>query len=378
MATDVAIVGRGIAGLAAGFRFALAGCRVAVIGPRALPGSATVVAQGLMVSKGLVLARDPLYALKLAGQRGLDAWLRLIETHSNQPIPRLLQGALEPFWSEDEYRYLRERIYKSDFDGFSSTTVLSREELAKKPGSKFIRPGAIGAFFYAFDGWFDPQATLVALEIAIKKLGGIFIDAPCERIEFAQYPRIVLQRAEPLAANDVILAAGFFSQALMLRSGLDHSMLRAVHGQNLSFLRRDGQKPANPVVHGRHSLVTTDRLHILGSTSTNTTWSVPDQSLLMSSHRELATLGTRFSRFSEAELASVDSQWGLRLNTTDRRPMVGFLPLGDGKRIGFLTGLYKNGLQIADICAKELVAAHAQKQHFLSSIYAPERFFRKS
>ncbi len=375
MTARIAIIGRGIAGLTAAFRFALAGHQVVVIGPPALAGSASVVAQGLLVSKGLILARDPLYALKLRGQRELNSWLRLIEQHAGLSLPRRLEGALEPFWSEAEYRYLRKRIFKLNFAGFTGVDVLSRDDLGGLVSADLIKAGAIGAFLYPFDGWFDPQATLAALEIALKKLGVGFCEAACERVEFAApMVRVILRDADVVVAKDAIIAAGAFSGPIMLRSGLSDQMLRSVLGLNLTCARQDTQKTYLPLVHGRRSLVVTDYAQVVGAASSRLDQTMPSQDVLDQTRAAMIEAAQEFTSHSTEQLLAMTPRWGVRLNTADRRPLVGFANLGENRRLGFLTALYKSGLQIADLCAQQL--CHAYESDEVSPAFSPERFLK--
>ncbi len=375
---SVAIIGRGIAGMAAAFRFALAGISTVVVGPVAVPGSATQVAQGLVTNKGLILARDPLYGLKLRGQRQLGAWLSDIERFAKMSIPRAFVGAVEPFWSESEYLALRSRIYKMQFDGFTANEVWTKQQIEKSTAASLLAPGAIGGFYYPFDGWFDPQATLLALERAARTLGVSFVEEPCVRIAFDRPGvRVQLESTAPLLVGDVVMAAGYFCKSILDQSGLPSQMLRPVLGLNMLLPRTPTQNSAIPVVHGLHSLVTTDQHLILGSSSSLGDWSSPSQDTLASNAEQLTQVAANFTAVLPELRAGASHRWGVRLNATDRRPVVGFCDYGGGRRLGFLTALYKSGLLIADQCAQQLLEAYQSGKPTSHPLLRPDRFFQR-
>jgi glycine/D-amino acid oxidase-like deaminating enzyme len=329
----VAIIGRGLAGLTLAFRMVASGYRPTVFGAARGPANASRCAQGIVCNKGLIFAESPLFRAKLQTLSQLEDWLGKVEKASGLPIPRTWIGVDEPYWSAEDFHKTFQRVYRGNFWG----CYRPQNRPAENWLDDFRRPE--GYVHYPDDAWFDVDATMNALEKSCEKSGVIFMD------EVITDLKPWLERFD-----HVVIAAGSSSMELVKTLNLDVPKSFQVAGQSLVW-KHDTQINPRILVKATLSLAVLPDRKILGSSS----WkpepgTEPD---IAADRDQLLEQGAQAFGFSRPQSDDVQSNWGTRLRFTDRMPALGIWP--EQARISVLTGFYKNGLQLADLCAEQLL-----------------------
>ena len=371
------VVGRGIVGLALAFELSQRNWAVTVVGPRAVAGTASRAAVGVSNLKGHITGASPLFATKIRGHQGLMAWLTRVEAASGRVIPRQFGQVYEPFASLTEFDGIRTRVFHRMFTGCFGVKVLDAKALqahfAECPQVSLPRLYR-GAFRYPNDGWFDPVACLEALEEALRRRGTRFIEEPVTRIQPHSDRGLTISTisGQILFAEEVLLAAGVFSDAILAASGLPCLRQEVVAGETV-FGAWGG--PVDIVVKsGKTNVVANGRRLIVGSTSRRLL--APFDGVLgpdPSGVRDLTLLGRQLLGFSGEPTVC----WGLRGRFRDRCPAIG--PLfwhGAERRLWVALGFYKNGLQLSHLFAQEIANSLASATPFSpSSAFAAARLF---
>jgi glycine oxidase len=346
------VIGRGIVGLAVAFALMRSGRKVTVIGPRDRPGSATTAAVGLSSLKGLVLAKKPLFAAKMAAHEALPRWLREVEAAAGVPIVHSTAGVFEPFADLKAFDGIRERVFHREFTGCLRVNVVPREGLQTAIP---LLARSRGAFHYVRDLWLEPVSCLAALELALRRNGAVFLDPPVDRLRPTGDGRGVMVEGSGLSlkGRDVVVAAGVFSDGILMGSGLSLPPQELVEGETaraemgsatglmgFSALMRSGK--TNMVIHqGRAWAGSTDRAKVSLDTCQLDAVAV---ALLA----EKLADATAFSAF-------LPPVWGVRGRYRDRAPAIGplFFP-GCGRPVWVALGFYKSGIQLAHLFAQKL------------------------
>jgi|GEM_PF-1867114 len=362
---DVAVVGRGIAGLSAAREILReTRLRIAVIGPDIpVHGSATIAAQGVSAIKGLVVAREPLFAAKLAGHRMLGDWIDSISRESESPVNIDRQGVAEIARDLPDYQKRIGRAYQGRFQGVFGPVEGSFR-------TRFLAEPAFG-ILYPEDLWFDPAGAINSLEALLRKASS--------RVEFLPKAVVSIEAGTPgdgmvanirlegdgrVKAGRVILAAGFATPGL-LPSGTTHVGWRLVGGETFEspvlpskkvhFAASGGIEPEREVssfVCGTFSVTRLADGRIVAGSTTGESPGEYKVSPVDSMRYEIAMMAGS----PGVESAAFRSRWGLRLRSKDRSPVCGMVP-GFGGRLWVFSAFYKNGLQLAPFLAKALVQA---------------------
>lgn len=384
---DLAIVGRGIAGLALAREILIrTKLTVAIIGPDTpVSGSATVVAQGVSAIKGLVIAKEPLFAAKLAGHRMLPDWIGGVSRASGRPIASDSQGVGEITKDIPDFQARMGRSYQGRFQGIFGP--LRGTFASPLTGAK-----AFGVL-HPEDLWFDPVEALMSLESLLLKAEG--------RIEFlprrvlalgdARDQTLLLDGDERIKAARVVIAAGFASPDL-LPSGSLPAGWRLVGGETFispsfispslpsrpaQFVCDDAGEPGRLVSSFVRGTFSVSRLPDGRVVAGSTTGKAPGEfrdSPLNSMSYELSLLAPAASQDTSLAPQGWTSRWGLRLRSKDRSPVCGALP-GFENRIWVFSGFYKNGLQLAPLLATCLTQAMATNdENHIPSEFRASRF----
>jgi glycine/D-amino acid oxidase-like deaminating enzyme len=367
----LAIIGRGLAGLTLAFRMAQQGLRPLVFGASSGPANASRCAQGIVCNKGLLFADSPLFRAKLQTLRNLEPWLQSIEDSSGMKIPRSWRGVDEPYWNEEDFHKTLQRVYRGNFWG------------CYRPSNQPARLWALrdfripsGFMHYPDDAWFDVQATMIALEQACQKLGVRFLESAVEALMNAKDCIQLKLNQQTFALDHVVIAAGAESLRILQGLGLECPKFFHIAGQSLSW-DAQGEESARILVKGNLSLALLSDRRILGSSS----WKpepgqepdlIKDRDDLL--HQAEAAFGLPLPE----PRAAIRSAWGVRLRFVDRMPALGIWPEESlQQRISVLTGFYKNGLQLADLCAEQLLLElTGHEMNEFGQAFHVGRFFR--
>ncbi|WP_176736206.1 NAD(P)/FAD-dependent oxidoreductase [Oligoflexus tunisiensis] len=333
---SIAIIGRGLAGLTLAFRMVQAGLRPTIFGKAHGPANASRCAQGIVCNKGLIFAESPLFRAKLQSLKNLEAWLSTVEKASGLTIPRTWIGVDEPYWSEEDFQTTVARVYRGNFWG----CYRPKNRPAHPWLSDFKKPE--GYLHYPDDAWFDVDRAMNALEKACVLQGAPFIEETIADL------KPLLDRFD-----HTVVAAGAMSMDLLRTLNLEVPKSFQVAGQSLVW-KHAAISETRILVKGTLSLAVLPDRRILGSSS----WKPepgrdPD---LDSDRTQLLAQGAASFGFTSPVAKDIQSNWGTRLRFTDRMPALGLWPEASvQKRLSILTGFYKNGQQLADLCAVQLL-----------------------
>ena len=378
-ASPIFIIGRGIAGLSTALELLRVGRTVVVIGPANAENAGTQAAVGLSSTKGAILAGKPLFTLKKMGYDGLRNWLRRLEEETNLKIPQFWTGSTELFFDLTGYERIRNRVFHRKFTGAFRAERLGQEGLHRVGLRLGTNCGdAAGGFHYSGDGWFDPRRTLEVLEVAIRLRGGVFIDAVVERVIEAE-PGVKLETSKgPLTAFDVIIAAGWFSDSILAKS-IRYEVAQTIRqlpfgGDTFLGIDETLQDEQILVQFQKSTYVAFSGQRIFGSSCYRVPDSGPDADAAR--HEGLNGLIPKGFKLGLQKSTLTHSIWGLRGRAPDRQPLFGplFLPSGN-RRIWLVSGLYKNGLQLGPIFAREIarIFSLSNGPTELSSLFVPFR-----
>jgi len=376
----VAVVGRGIVGLAVARELVLAGARVTLIGPQNRRGSATRAAQGISSTKGLVVGNTPFFREKISGHAGLSAWLEGIERDSGQSLPIHRGGVWESGTTSQHYREIVDRVFRREPRGiFGADSGLMPEPFtgALRAGSSLtgvVESDLARDLRYPGDLWFDPGACLDAIE---KWLIKSYVTIFPEEVLAVERGRVHLVSGSlPETFDEVVIAAGPWSAEVLSASGaaLPGGLFVEVGGTGILSRPKDGPSAIKEssnrssqtrqgdlcVVSGKLSIAVISGTLRAGSTTN------PELGRLASDEaiaREAGDLAAQIPGAFGRHAGSVDKMlkhqgylptWGVRVRTRDRMPVVGSVPLAGGGRLWVATAFYKNGLQIAHTAAKTI------------------------
>lgn len=353
-----AIIGRGLAGLTLAFRMVEAGYRPTIWGAARGPANASRCAQGIVCNKGLIFAESPLFRAKLQALKKLETWLAQVETASGQTIPRSWIGVDEPYWTEADFQKTVQRVFRGNFWG----CYRSQNRAARAGIADFKTPE--GYLHYPGDAWFDVDATMNALEKACETSGASFIDETVSDL------KPLLDRFD-----HIVVAAGADSIKLLKTLGLAVPKAFHVAGQSLVWKHAPQQEP-RIFVKGTLSLAVLADRKILGSSS----WKPEDfiEFDISADRDRLLQQGAQAFGFTLPPSDQIQSNWGTRLRFADRMPALGRWPEpSTADRLSLLTGFYKNGLQLADLCAEQLLRElQGQALNEFGEAFHVSRFFR--
>ncbi len=337
---NVAVLGGGFAGLFSARALVDAGFEVSLIYPLEGRGEASSLSQGILGSKGLTQADAELFGAKLAGQRSL------YEELQGKNVTRI-DGVMEPFADEADCERILARVYrKSDFTAFG-TKKLSDDD-ARMDG--FDKTAVAGALLYPGDYWLDVNEFLEDLRADLLAKGVTIRHD--EVLSFSSYNRgWSLKGAREIALYDeLVLATGCGTDLLLMASGFPALGLVPSHGVVLRGVSRDPSLSFAFVREVRSAVFHQGRI-LLGGTAT-TEWQDGD------AETHAATLRETLLPFIRKDLLT-DVQWqhryGVRVRVKDRMPVVGaWRSPSEEKPVYVCTGLYKNGLALAGMCATHL------------------------
>ena len=350
----IAIIGRGIAGLSAAFELVSRGFSVSLIGPLRTELSASHASQGVLSTKGHLLAESHAFRAKMHGQLTIKSWLAKIEKITGAEIRKDFSGVWEYFFSADEFATINKRVHRGEFSGCHRGKVSSKEEFYRDwYGKRLFKNDPIGSLFYPSDCWFDAQQTMSIMEDYFVK-SGVTIHDQCVTDFSVKNEKIIIQtKLGHVFADEVVIAAGFESQQLLSQLELPLDLVPAA-GQVIDFPLVDKVADRTFVKGASSFSVHCDRLRF-GSISKKTEYYGSSDKLagrLMLVEQLVDKMGISDELFNDSEIVDLV---GIRARTRDRLPLIG--PIHSerlGRRVFVFTGLYKNGLQLAHLCAFQI------------------------
>jgi glycine/D-amino acid oxidase-like deaminating enzyme len=331
--------------------------RLAIVGPSARPGAATLAA-GAMLNAWAELVRDQFEYPTLAARGRIrsdalalwDGFAAELSAFAPQPL-NVRWGALV--------------IDTGRGGGYERQSIdTMTAELARIGSPTFVEPshGDFPRSILIPDGWIAPAPVLAALEAALRANGADLIDANVERVEKTGDWRATLSDGRILEAGTVVLANGFFAQALVDQlPDVAESTPRIVTeiGTGWDFT---SEAPALPVdvvrsmargaAPGFHLISLGEQRYYLGSTARvarDIDWTAPEEKLA----------GLRRTLAEELGPAWGKGRFTARKVGFRALPMDGFPLLGEShdKGLWFATGMHRDGFTSMPLIANGLAGA---------------------
>lgn len=253
---DAVVIGNGILALTTAFRLAMrAGPadRIAIVGKKSRPGSATLAAAAMLNSfaeieaPGLTSEVD-LYRFELS-HLATRMWPRFVADVLKVAGPRLppacsrCEGLCGGCF--DRGTWLVE-VPELDRENFDAILAAARElgephQLASPDDVPHYAPArryaAARALFFPNEGWLSSHLTVSALEAALSAYPQVrWVEGEAARLEAANgsLRAVVLASGEELSADRYLLATGATATDLLARSGLGLPVLRVFYGVGVS------------------------------------------------------------------------------------------------------------------------------------------------
>ena len=348
MTFEVAILGRGFAGLSAAWEAlkAIPPEKIIIFGRVGVGIRASEVAQGILSNKGLKIAQAPLFQAKLDSLDRVDNWVRQIESLSGRRINRDFLGVYEPFLDEIDYKKVVSRVYKERYYGIYGSNLV-------KANLPYFRN--INYMRYPLDGWIDARELIVTLENHLKSSGCKFVDQDVTEMNFeSNLFNLSGTLDSRVQSKRLIVACGAKNSCVLRKLSVEIPKTKTVSGHVLSFGIKGPISQPVAMVKNTNSLIIRKGEALLGSTS----WK--EQTINQDLHdlekkSLLTSLETDFSFDIRAAL-NPKALWGHRELSKDRLPYWGALPHSTIRNLFTIGGLYKSGLQISSLLAEACVA----------------------
>ena len=373
-ATDVAVIGGGVIGLAVAWRAAQSGRSVCVLERGALGGGASHVAAGMLAP---VSEADPgELALLALGLRSAHEWpafaAQLAVAAGGDGAGSILRscGALVVARSDDEAQALQRELALRHELGLEATRLRASAARRMEPS---LAPTIRLALDVPGDHAADPRALVLALAEAARRAGAVLrTGAAVERIaiEGDRAAGVALAGGEQVAARQVVLAAGAWTAQLDGLPAGARPPLRPVKGQILRLRDPEGPGLLERIVRfeGGYLVPRGDGRYVLGATTEERGF---DTSVTAGAlHELLRDAGELVPGVYELIVEEMSA--GLRPATPDNAPLLGPDAAVDG--LHWATGHHRNGILLTPVTADIVVAALDGGP--VPAAFAPGRFAR--
>lgn len=256
-------------------------------------------------------------------------------------------GLLDTYWTRRGFERARRA---ADAHAAAGLAPLELDPVATSAAEPLLAPGAAGAFLYPHEAHCDPLAFVRAVGAAAVAAGASFLPrAEVLRIEASGGRQQLETTVGPVAAEQVVVAAGVWSRALVAAAGM-RLPLQAGKGYTVDLDSAEGQipLPRRPMMLQEARVAVTPlagRLRLSGTLELGR----QDRSLDRTRVAAIEMEGRR--RLPAWSSASVSEVWaGLRPCTADGLPRVSRVPGNPGLIVA--TGHAMLGLTLAPVTAE--------------------------
>jgi glycine oxidase len=368
---DLAVIGGGVIGLSVAWRAARRGLRTVVL-ERGRTGEGTShVAAGMLAPAA---EADPgeqsLLALGLRSARAYPDFVRDLTRESGRDPGYTRCGALFVARDADEAEALERELQMRLRLGLAVERLRPSAARALEPA---LTPALRLALDLPEDHVIDPRALTRALVAALGPAGAVVrehaeVDAVCVSEDGVDGVR--LRGAEHVAARQVVLAAGVWSNAIDGIPAHARVAVRPVKGQVLRMHDPAGPGLLTRVIRILGGYITPrgDGRYVIGGTMEERGMDTA------------VTAGALFAVLRDAielvpgvaELVVDELSAGLRPGTADNSPVIGPAAV---RGLHWATGHHRSGILLAPVTAEIVVAGLlGEPVHELAGAFGPERF----
>ena len=353
---DVAVVGGGVAGLAAARELARRGLSVALI-EDGRAGSASRAAAGMLAPQAEADCADELFELLCASRDMYMEFTAAVSAESGIGVEIEFTGTLYLALNEKDEEEVERRFAWQSQAGLEVDRLTARQARQLEPN---ISAGVRMALRFGRDWQVESRRLVIALDAAAEARGVRVIRAVEARgvlVKGGRAAGVVTSEGE-LDASAVVFAAGAWNSRLHKFSDgeypylTDDPQVEPVRGQILCYQQPAGQEPlVRHVVYSPRGYVVPRREGRLlaGSTTEHAGFVC-----------QVTEEGARAIAANAAEIAPAvstlevaDSWAGLRPRAADGLPVLG--ESADVKGLFYAAGFYRNGILLAP-AAGEIVA----------------------
>ncbi|HWS90714.1 MAG TPA: glycine oxidase ThiO [Pyrinomonadaceae bacterium] len=378
---DVAVVGGGVAGLAAARELARRGLSVAVVEDHRA-GSASRAAAGMLAPQAEADCADELFELLCASRDMYMAFASAVSAESGIGVDIEFTGTLYlALTPEDEEEVERRFAWQSEA-GLEVYRLTARQARQLEPN---ISPDVRMALRFGRDWQVEGKRLTIALDAAAEAVGVRIIravEARGVRVKAGRAAGVVTSEGE-LEAGAVVFAAGAWNSWLHKFTGGENPYLRddpqvePVRGQILCYRQAGGQEPlVRHVVYSPRGYVVPRREGRLlaGSTTEHAGFIC-----------QVTEEGARSIASGAAEIApavaslEVEDSWaGLRPRAQDGLPVLG--ESADVRGLFYAAGFYRNGILLAPAAGEIIADLVTNRATRLSpsvlKTFSPARFYQ--
>jgi glycine oxidase len=375
-AADVVVIGAGAIGLSIAWRAAGRGLRVVVLERDRVGSGTSRLAAGMLAPIAEVTpSEEPLLEL---GRRSAALYpefvSELLDASGAADVGYRRCGTLLVARDGDEAEALERELELRVGLGLPVERLRASEARRREPA---LAPALRLALDVPDDHAVDPRALLPALADAVRAVGGEIREgctAAALSVAGDRVHGVVLADGAPVAADQVVIAAGVWSGQLGGVPECDRVPVRPVKGQIMRLHDPEGPGLLQRVIRMGPTYITPrgDGRYVLGATSEERGFDTT------------VTAGAAFDLLRDAvelvpgvsELVLDEFAAGLRPGTPDNLPVIGTGSVGG---LRWATGHRRGGILLAPVTA-ELVAAALAGENLPKSAapFAPGRFTRKT
>jgi glycine oxidase len=378
---DVAVVGGGVAGLAAARELARRGLSVAVL-EDGRAGSASRAAAGMLAPQAEADGADELFELLCASRDMYPDFAAQVGEESGIPVEIERTGTLYLALDEKDEEEVGRRYAWQSRAGLEVERLTAHEARALEPN---ISPDVRLALRFPRDWQVESRRLVVALDAAAERSGVRLIravEARGVRVEGGRAAGVVTSEGE-LRAGAVVFAAGAWNSWLHKFDDdgsphlSDDPRVEPVRGQILCYQQTGPDRPLfRHVVYGPRGYIVPRREGRLlaGSTTERARF---DCRVTEEGARSIAAHAAELAP-AVASLEVVDSWAGLRPRASDGLPVLG--ESADVRGLFHAAGFYRNGILLAPAAGEivaDLVTGRATRLNpGVLKAFSPERFYQ--
>jgi glycine oxidase len=342
-----AVIGGGVIGLSIAWRLLQAGVNVTIFERNTLANGATNAAAGMLAPQiEAEPSEEKLLNFLLQSKALWQNFVTALEAASGMTVDYRTEGTLEVAMDGDQVRHIRDRYTYLQNLGLHMTWLSAAECRAHEP---YLGRSVQGGIYSASDHQVDNRKLATALEIAVRKTGGI-IREHTDVLHFMQNNGRVtgVQLATGTENFDtVIVTTGAWTQSFLGKGFPMQVSVRPVKGQMLC-VQMDA---ANPLI--RHVVRSPDiymvpRLDgrlLIGATVEEKGF---DTKVTFGGMRQLIEAAWEVLPALD-EYPVIETWAGLRPGTLDDAPILGKTPI---KNLLLAAGHYRHGILLTPLTAK--------------------------